>query len=175
MTSRPAPHDAGITLVEMLVALVIFALVGLASFTTLDTILKVRDRTDGRLEQLAQLDRALVVFSKDLQQADPLSLTLDGGVLRTEMRKGQQYRSYLSTDDLLVRETGTRFDDTPVRQTLFAPLEALSFRVLSASGVWSENWPVEGGVYPKGVELTLYMSRDRQVQRLVALPQVELP
>lgn len=175
MIPRPAPRDAGITLVEMLVALAIFALVGLASFTTLDTILRVRDRTDGRLAQLAQLDRALVVFSRDLQQADPMTLTLNEGVLRTEMAQGQRYRSYLNAGDALIRETGARFDETPVRQTLFAPMATLSFRVLSASGVWSESWPVEGGSYPKGVELSLSVNRERKVLRLVALPQVVLP
>jgi len=51
-------QEAGVTLIEMLVALSLFALVGIASFTTLDTILRVRERTDGRLEHLAQLDRA---------------------------------------------------------------------------------------------------------------------
>ena len=39
MTTRArCATDAGITLVEMLVALAIFALVGVTSFTTLDTI-----------------------------------------------------------------------------------------------------------------------------------------
>ncbi|QFT58116.1 Type II secretion system protein J precursor [Sulfitobacter sp. THAF37] len=177
MTHRPAPRDAGITLIEMLVALAIFALVGLASFTTLDTILKVRDRTDNRLERLAQIDRALVVFSRDLQQADPLGLTLQDGVLRTEMSQGLRYRAYRSMDGALVRETGARFDDAPKQQTLFAPLQAASFRVLSASGTWSDIWPVENGIYPKGVELTLTVEREpeRTVLRLVALPQVVLP
>ncbi|APE42004.1 hypothetical protein BOO69_00200 [Sulfitobacter alexandrii] len=175
MTQPPAARDAGITLIEMLVALAIFALVGLASFTTLDTIINVQKRTDNRLERLSQIDRALVVFSRDLQQSEPLSLTLAEGVLRTETDGGRRYRSYLAAENTMVRESGERFDDTPVRQTLFGPLRGLSFRVLSASGTWSDSWPVENGIYPKGVELTLTLDEDREVLRLVALPQVVTP
>ena len=72
-------QEAGVTLIEMLVALSLFALVGIASFTTLDTILRVRERTDGRLEHLAQLDRALLVFGRDIVQADPGTVTLRDG------------------------------------------------------------------------------------------------
>ena len=51
MTPSPprAGSEAGFTLVEMLVALALFALVGLASFALLETVIRTRDRTEGRL------------------------------------------------------------------------------------------------------------------------------
>ncbi len=74
------PHrdaQAGLTLVEVLVALALFSLIGLAGFTMLDNILRVQSGTEGRLERLGQIDRALVVFSRDLQQSDSSSLKQD--------------------------------------------------------------------------------------------------
>jgi general secretion pathway protein J len=79
MTQRDSA--AGLTLVEMLVARVLFAMVGIASFTTLDTIIRVRDRTEGRLEQLAQIDCALQLFSRDLTQSVRGGITGDGTAL----------------------------------------------------------------------------------------------
>ena len=44
--------EAGLTLVEVLVALALFSLIGLAGFTMLDNILRVQSGTQGRLERL---------------------------------------------------------------------------------------------------------------------------
>ena len=62
--------EAGLTLIEVLVALALFSLIGLAGFTMLDNILRVQSGTQGRLERLGQIDRALVIFSRDLQESD---------------------------------------------------------------------------------------------------------
>ena len=60
------PGDAGFTLVEMLVALALFAAIGLAGFTVLDTVVRVRGGTEGRLERLGEIDRALALLTLDL-------------------------------------------------------------------------------------------------------------
>ena len=135
-------QEAGVTLIEMLVALSLFALVGIASFTTLDTILRVRERTDGRLEHLAQLDRALLVFGRDIVQADPRTVTLRDGVLSTLGHDGQTRRQYLHDANTLSREIGPRNADDLLRQTLILDVSALTFRVLDRDRNWHSTWPL---------------------------------
>ena len=74
--------DSEVTLVEMLVALALFALVGLASFSMLDAVIRTRDRTEGRLDAVAALDRALALVGRDLGQGDAGSHVLADGALR---------------------------------------------------------------------------------------------
>jgi len=136
---------AGVTLVEMLVALSLFAMVGLASFTTLDTILKVRERTDGRLEHLAQLDRALLIFGRDIVQADPRTLNLVDGVLSTVGHDGKTKRQYLLAETVLNREIGPPNAETLLTQSLVQNVDALAFRVLDEDRVWHSTWPDPAG------------------------------
>lgn len=167
--------DAGITLVEMLVALAIFALVGLASFTTLDTILRVRDRTEGRLERLAALDRGLQVFSRDLAQADPTGLTLADNVVALRLTR-EATRRYRLSDGILIRETLAGPEAAPLQQPLFDGVEEVTFRILSLGQRWAAEWPAEGEPpLARAVALDLRLAGDSTLTRLVALPDAILP
>jgi general secretion pathway protein J len=172
MTKAARDGAAGITLVEMLVALALFSLVGLAGFTMLEAVLQVRDRTDGRLERLAAIDRALTVFSRDFAQADPLSVTLWEERLDIEAESG--WRGYLLDGSTLVRETSNEGEDNaPLRQILLEGVAGLSFRVLSVDRQWFALWPSEGAAsVAKAVELMLELDGSESVARLVDLPGI---
>ena len=85
MSRAPAPggrdREAGVTLTEVLVALVLFALIGGAGLAVLDQVLRVQARTDGRLERLAEVQRAMHLLTLDFMQATGGSLgSSDGAV-----------------------------------------------------------------------------------------------
>ncbi len=64
----PCRHDGeeqGFTLIEMLVALALLALISLAGFALIQTVLNAQQRTDGRLERLAGLERAVYLIDAD--------------------------------------------------------------------------------------------------------------
>jgi len=170
MTS-PRDRDTGITLVEMLVALIIFALVGMASFTTLDTILRVRARTDGRLEQIARLDRALLIFSRDMAQADPLSVNLLEGALAVELPYDESMRRYLFDDVELLRQSGAAQSDDPLDQTLIGDVNDVRFQVLDLDRMWHDSWPrntsSEAAI---AVRMSLTLGNGLTLGRIVALP-----
>ena len=78
------------TLVEMLVALALFALIGLAGFTMLDSVLRVQRHTEGRLEWLENgepisttvlIPTEPVVASGAANYRGNLGVTLDGVVI----------------------------------------------------------------------------------------------
>lgn len=172
MTGRRDPA-AGITLVEMLVALVIFALVGLASFTTLDAILRARERTDGRLEHLARLDRALQVFGRDLAQADPLGISLSDDALTAVQGDGRSQRRYSVKEDGLQRESGQVNAPDPLVQRLIQPVRQVTFRVLGADREWRDVWPdATGGMDGAlAVDMVVELTGGKVLRRFVALVQ----
>jgi len=66
--SEQAGVDAGFTLIEVMVSLALFALIAVAGMTLLDGIIGVQSRTEGRLDRLADMQRAMFVVSSDLDQ-----------------------------------------------------------------------------------------------------------
>lgn len=175
MTAGPsrAGREAGFTLVEMLVALALFALVGLASFTLLDTVIRTRDRTDGRLEELAVLDRAMILLRRDLGQSDPGSHAIADGVLSLSLAGagGPRELSYALVGDVLTRRAEQ--DGAMVEQPLMAGVAILGLRGLDRAGGWHDAWPPETSSEPLvGIEMRLTMAQatPATVRRLVELP-----
>lgn len=158
--------EAGVTLVEMLVALALFALVGLASFTTLDAVIRTRDRTEGRLEAVAALDRALILWSRDLGGSVPQSPAIAEGVLSFESGAGEM--SYAVADGALVRRS------VALEQRLVEGVAAVGWRAMDRDGAWHEAWPPETGAAPlTGLEMRLTLTGEEpapSIRRLVELP-----
>lgn len=167
-----AGPDAGLTLVEMLVALALFALVGLASFALLDTVIRTRDRTEGRLDEVAVLDRAMAVFGRDLGQSDPGSQTIADGVLTLSLEGagGPRELSYALSDDMLTRRAER--NGLSVEQRLVRGLAGLRWRALDRAGAWHEAWPPATSEAPLvGIEMRLTLADEARgtVRRLVEL------
>ncbi len=170
MTPR-RDREAGITLVEMLVALMIFALVGVASFTTLDTILRVRERSDGRLEQLARMDRALQVFGRDVVQSDPMDVTLADNVLTVRRMGAEGVQRYLLEDQSLSRTLVPKAAENAFSQTLIEEVSDVRFRVLDLEREWRDSWPGATQSGAVAVDMVVTLASGQSLKRLVTLPQ----
>ena len=140
--TAPARRDgeAGVTLVEMLVALALFALIGLASFSTLDAIVRVRDRTEGRLDGYAALDRALILFGRDLAQSRPGAVSISDGALSLQGGDGGQF-GYVLRDGSLVRHVGEAAGAGGLDQRLLDDVSQVGWRFLDAGHGWHDAWP----------------------------------
>ncbi|WP_370399918.1 PulJ/GspJ family protein [Sulfitobacter sp. JB4-11] len=62
-------RNAGVTLIEMLAALAVSALIGVAGFTLLESVLQTEAGVAGHLDALEQQDRTFQLLALDLQQA----------------------------------------------------------------------------------------------------------
>lgn len=171
----PRNRVAGLTLIEMLVSLVIFAFVGLASFTMLQTLIQVQTSTDGRLEDLAQIDRALAVFTRDVMQGSPQSVQLTPEGLWISLGS-QQWHSYISRNDALFRTVAIDMNAAPgLEQLLITGVQEVTLEVLGSDATWRDTWPFAGDLAPRAVRLNLILSDGRSVARLVPLLDVITP
>ena len=68
----------GFTLIEILIAMAIFTLIGLASTGLLTTVIDSNDISEERFAKLQLLQRAMITIERDLQQAVPRAARVNG-------------------------------------------------------------------------------------------------
>ncbi len=160
-------RQRGFTLMEMLVALGIFAIIGVLSSQLLRQTINVSDVLMNRGDRLVELQRAMNVMSRDFQQIvtrtvrdefgdESGHIVLDQfGVLKfTRMgwsnllnrpRSTLQRVEYFLTDGVLIRRYWPVLDRTestePIDQELLTNIEELEFAFIDASNVDHLSWP----------------------------------
>lgn len=170
--------EAGMTLVEVLVGLALFAVIGTAGFSVLDQTIRIQARTEGRLARLAEMQRTMHVLKLDLMQADAESLALAGGVASFRRSAGQGDISvrYALEDGVLVRVAadGSAGEGGEARQRLLSGVGAIGWGLLDAEGVWTDaRTPAAEAAAPVGAALDLAMTGEGlsgDLRLVVALP-----
>ncbi len=181
MTAGARRGESGFTLVEVLVSLAVFAAIGVAAFTMVEGVVRVRDRVDGRLERLGDVQRALLIVAGDFEQAAPGRFAAEGGAV-TLSRLGAAGTGSFVVTYALEEETLARLllseGAAPVHQRLLDGVAALHWRFYDAETGWSGVWPPAGGdppIAPRAVSVELTLSDERagiagRLTRLMALP-----
>jgi len=68
----------GFTLIEVLLAIAIFAMISLASFSLFDGVITSDEASKVKIERLNEIQRAWMVIERDLIQITPRSIRVDG-------------------------------------------------------------------------------------------------
>ncbi|WP_226783073.1 prepilin-type N-terminal cleavage/methylation domain-containing protein [Oceaniglobus trochenteri] len=138
---RPAGRapEAGVTLVEMLVALALFAMIGLVGFGMLSTILRAQERTEGRMERLGQIDGALRLLSGDMETGAPGTLTFQDDRLAIVVA-GRRH-AWRIDDTTLTRALARPGESDAQDQALLPDVSGWGWRFLPEGGQWGPAWP----------------------------------
>ncbi len=72
-------QQRGFTLLEILVAMSIFAMIGVASYTVLTQVKRADQRSEHHAEALEQLQRAYILMERDFMQASVRQIRLNEG------------------------------------------------------------------------------------------------
>ena len=156
----------GFSLVELLVALAVFAALAAAAYGGLAEIARVRGALAERQDRFAAVVRAVSTFERDLRQAvsrpvrgngreelpalagatDRIELTRLGFANpRAEPRSNLERVAYTVDTRRLMRGRYPVLDrapgTTPTATLLFDGVDALRLRYLGTDGVWRDMWP----------------------------------
>jgi len=159
----------GFTLLELLIAIAIFALLGLATYHMLDSVLRTDTRTREQERQLREVTRAIAAFERDLQQAvarpvrdaygeslpaflaededtAPLEFSRLGwrdptGAVRSQIQRVRWQRSGEVWERRYWQVLDRAQDSQPRVQQALEGVTALRMRYLDKDGAWQTAWP----------------------------------
>jgi general secretion pathway protein J len=166
-----AVRCGGMTLLEVLVAVAILAVVSVLAYGGLQAVLDADELTTAHATELTELQRALALIGDDLAQivgrpirgaygddrpaldgTQPLYVEWTRGGWRNptgRLRSALQRVAYQAEDGSLVRASWyvlDRAQDTePERSVLLTGVTGLRFRMLDDDREWHEDWPVTQG------------------------------
>ncbi len=148
------PKSKGFTLLELMVAISIFAIVSLLTMGGMTTVLDTQQHTEENLQRLTRLQMVFTILSRELQQFSPRSIRDEYGAviesISSETSEGVsgiefshqgrftlgnkvslQRVAYYYEDEQLVKKVWRvldRVEDTrPVKQVLLDNIEELNF------------------------------------------------
>lgn len=189
----------GFTLVEMLVAVAIFAVASALAYGGLSTLVAARAQIDAGNERLGRLQFAIGLIERDIRsiadravrenqgsdrpaldgQASQIELTRFGhanslGLVRAELERV----GYALVDGELLRRRyavldrapGTRPDDT----VLLEDIDRFELRYRARDGRELRQWPPprdEVTALPRAVEVRIASAQFGEIRRLLELPQ----
>ena len=162
----------GFTLLELLVAIAVFAILAVVAYGGLNTMLNLSHRATLQTERLTKIQTAVMILSQDFNQivnrpirdefGDTQPSFLGGG-----MRGGQgveftrggrrnpggfaraslQRVGYTLRDGQLLRLSWQVLDraqdSAPISQMIIDQVNALDFRFLDNAGEWHDQWPLD--------------------------------
>ena len=178
----PKQQSSGFTLVELLVAVAIFAVVSVLAYGGLDTLLRLREGTDLRSQQLRTIQLAYAITKRDLEQManrpvkDQLGDQIPAAFLANERfeftssglsnplgirRSDFQRIGYQIDDEKLQRLSWPVLDrgsDTTAMETTLIP-DVLQFQLkfLDQNKKWQNEWnsATMGHQLPKAIEVNI--------------------
>ena len=160
----------GFTLVELLVAVAIFAIIGLVAASGLRSVIRLRDQSDKTMHRLRQVQLAMSILARDFSQLAPRPIHDELGSVRPALAAGPdnvppiefthggwpnplglprstlQRVAYTLEDGKLMRYTWPMLDRSvqadPLKQELLSDVSALDVEYMDpSSGQLLNVWP----------------------------------
>lgn len=157
---------SGFTLLELLIAVAVFAIMAALAYGGLSSVLRAREESTASALRLRALQQTMLLLGRDLDQALPrtirdeygdvkpalyggtdwIEFTHDGWANPTAATRSELQRvAYTVRDKQLVRDSWQVLDRAPDSKPYEAPLldkvKSLQLRYLDAAGNWQESWP----------------------------------
>ena len=193
------PNQTGFTLLEILVALLIFGVVGLMSSQLLGRTVDAYEVLDDRGQRMAQIHRAVTVIERDMLQyrdrpirtesdqptpalmiGDEGALSMTRGGWRNPLQRPRsevQRIGYRLQGENLVRAywpvLDRRDDEEPITQIVLAGVDDLEFFAIDQSGQEHKLWPPKAKELPielMGIVLRISMPPIGIVERVWEVP-----
>jgi general secretion pathway protein J len=161
---------AGFTLLELLVAVAIFSIVGALALSGYTQLQRQSEYAEQRLDRTREVQRAVQILAQDIEQVEPRAVREPIGEAQlpslmlgvaTEYRLQFTRAGWSNTAGLprpTLQRVGYRVVDQelwrdhwpvldhpltvePIRQRMLTGVRSISFRVMDGSRTWIDHWP----------------------------------
>lgn len=167
--SRMIHRQHGFTLLELLIASIIFAIMAVMAYGGLNNVIKNSESSQQALQRLQQVQQCVAVLDRDFSQIVPRSIrnefgvtlpylvagndidqliefTRGGRVNPANLKRSSMLRvAYRAEKENLVRIQWQQLDRAqgiePKTTTLLEGVDEANIRFLDAEGEWHERWP----------------------------------
>lgn len=178
----------GFTLVEMLVALFIFAIVGVLAAISLHSLLRVNQDLKHADKKIMSEQMALVMLRRDLQgaidrpvrdannQLDPSFLAQNNTLVFTKIGFNLQRVGYALQQGCLMRLTWRVLDPTkktamPAEKKILCGVASVQWQLMSDTGKLFYVWPSSSmSALPRVVLLVMKLNNNDVIQGIFPIP-----
>lgn len=200
----PVPRSSasrGFTLLELIVAVAVFAVVATLAYSGLDLMLRSRASLEGEADRQRAVELAVLGLERDLRQAlarpvrgpygeEQPALMGSAGAAEwtvldlTSSRDGVHPVAgrvrYAVVDGALWRARDPVLDRSPRESArnrrVLADVQRMSFRYVASARQRLDQWPPRTGItaperLPRAVEVTLVLADRGEISRLIELPE----
>lgn len=179
----------GFTLLELVIAMAIFALLGLGSWQLLQSVLRTERSTSSHQLELRSLQRAVALIERDAMQvvlpASGRGMTLQRDQLSfhrgnwgnpLDQARSEQLEVNYSLDrqGVLWRDSRGLEAAAPRRQAVLSGVIGLSWRLYDAKAGWRTEWSAAQAKLsgqPRALEVSFTVGRFEQIRRVFLLPE----
>lgn len=190
-------QNRGFTLVEMLAAIMILALLALLSHRGLATVIDTRDHVQQETEKWQRVSAFVERFERDIMLAAPrptrnATTSVPAWLGRTDAAAGSQieFSRFASTENMdVARRLGYRLNTQgevelwiwptldiaagtePARYPVLSGIARFEVQYLGATLNWEDSWPGpdSSSFLPKAVRLRLLLNSGEELIRIYAL------
>jgi general secretion pathway protein J len=191
-----APRQSGVTLLELLIVITIFAIMSAAAYSGLQSSLKAEENFSAAMKDLEAVQMSLTLFQRDIMQLSPrairdaygddeaaivlidgreLFFTRGGNFSSLKLEHTELTRvAYSLQDEQFFRSYWRRLDSTqgdrPLRASLLSKVSNLQIRVLDQNNIWHLDWPLSANAKIRALEITIELEDWGEIRRLLPTP-----
>jgi general secretion pathway protein J len=191
--------SAGFTLIEILIALFIFIILSMMVAVSLATVLKTQERIQARLKDFGQLQIALTLLERDIEQminrpiidargqsqaaflmiGNTIQFTRSGYLnpLAVQVRSSLQRVAYESRGMQLIRKTWQVLDQAPnsvpSERLILDNISAWQVHAVDTSQQYVSVWPnslQQAQFMPVAIEIRFKWKNNMDIMRLIKVP-----